>query len=43
MIVSEDKVKELGLQPMAKLKYYTTVGCEADEMGVGPAMPFPSC
>jgi acetyl-CoA acyltransferase len=39
--MSEDKVKELGLQPIAKLKYYTTVGCGADEMGVGPAYAIP--
>jgi acetyl-CoA acyltransferase len=36
IIASEDKVKELGLKPVAKFKYYTTVGCKADEMGVGP-------
>ena len=41
VIMSEDKVKELGLQPIAKLKYYTTVGCRADEMGVGPAYAIP--
>jgi len=41
VIMSEDKVKELGLQPVAKLKYYTTVGCRADEMGVGPAYAIP--
>ena len=41
VIMSGDKVKELGLQPIAKLKYYTTVGCAADEMGVGPAYAIP--
>ena len=41
VIMSADKVKELGLQPIAKLKYYTTVGCAADEMGVGPAYAIP--
>jgi acetyl-CoA acyltransferase len=41
VIMSEDKVKELGIQPIAKLKYYTTVGCEPDEMGVGPKYAIP--
>jgi acetyl-CoA acyltransferase len=41
VIMSADKVKELGLKPIAKLKYYTTVGCAADEMGVGPAYAIP--
>jgi acetyl-CoA acyltransferase len=41
IIMSEEKVKDLGLQPIAKLKYYTTVGCAADEMGVGPAYAIP--
>jgi acetyl-CoA acyltransferase len=34
--MSEEKVKELGIKPIAKLKYYTTIGCRPDEMGVGP-------
>ncbi|MCP4694187.1 MAG: thiolase family protein [Desulfobacterales bacterium] len=41
VIMSENKVKELGIQPIAKLKCYTTVGCKADEMGVGPAYAIP--
>jgi acetyl-CoA acyltransferase len=41
VIVSESKVKELGLKPIAKLKSYTTVGCKADEMGVGPRYAIP--
>ncbi|MBW2594107.1 MAG: acetyl-CoA C-acyltransferase, partial [Deltaproteobacteria bacterium] len=36
-----DKVEELGLKPVARLKYYTTVGCRADEMGVGPRYAIP--
>jgi len=35
------KVEELGLTPVAKLKYYTTVGCKADEMGIGPLLAIP--
>jgi len=41
IIMSEAKVKELGLKPVAKLKYYTTVGCQPDEMGVGPRYAIP--
>ena len=39
--MSEAKVKALGLKPLAKLKAYTTVGCRADEMGVGPRYAIP--
>ncbi len=41
VIASEDKVKELGLTPIAKFKCYTTVGCRPDEMGVGPLYAIP--
>jgi len=41
ILMSEDKVKELGLSPIAKFKFYTTVGCEPDEMGVGPRYAIP--
>ena len=41
IIVSGDKVKELGLKPIAKFKYYTTIGCQPDEMGVGPRYAIP--
>lgn len=41
IIMSAAKVKELGLTPVAKLKYYTTVGCKADEMGIGPLLAIP--
>jgi len=41
VIMSEDKVKELGVKPLAKFKFYTTVGCRADEMGVGPRYAIP--
>ncbi|MFW5854662.1 MAG: thiolase family protein [Thermodesulfobacteriota bacterium] len=41
VLMSEEKVKELGVSPIAKLKYYTTVGCKADEMGVGPRYAIP--
>ena len=41
IIMSADKVKDLGLKPIAKLKYYTTVGCRPEEMGVGPRYAIP--
>ena len=41
VIMSENKVKELGVKPIARFKYYTTVGCRADEMGVGPRYAIP--
>ena len=41
IIMSENKVKELGIKPIAKLKLYTTVGCRSDEMGVGPRYAIP--
>lgn len=41
LIASGDAVKKYGLTPIAKLKMYTTVGCEPDEMGVGPRYAIP--
>jgi len=41
VIMSEAKVKELELEPIAKFKCYTTIGCEPDEMGVGPRYAIP--
>jgi acetyl-CoA acyltransferase len=41
IIVSEDKLNELDLQPIARFKCYTTVGCKPDEMGVGPLYAIP--
>jgi acetyl-CoA acyltransferase len=41
VIASAAMVQKLGLKPIAKLKCYTTVGCQADEMGVGPAYAIP--
>jgi acetyl-CoA acyltransferase len=41
VIISENKVKELGVTPIAKLKFYTTIGCKPEEMGVGPRYAIP--
>jgi acetyl-CoA acyltransferase len=41
IIMSEEKVKALGVKPIAKFKSYTTVGCQPDEMGIGPKLAIP--
>ena len=41
VIMSEGKIKALGVKPIAKFKCYTTVGCKPDEMGIGPALAIP--
>jgi acetyl-CoA acyltransferase len=41
IIMSAEKADALGIKPIAKLKYYTTVGCKAEEMGVGPRYAIP--
>ncbi|MCG6973438.1 MAG: thiolase family protein [Desulfobacterales bacterium] len=41
IIMSAEKATALGVKPIAKLKYYTTVGCKAEEMGVGPRYAIP--
>jgi acetyl-CoA acyltransferase len=41
VIMSEKKVKELGLKPIAKLRCYSTVGVTPEEMGIGPAFAIP--
>ncbi|MCP3873908.1 MAG: thiolase family protein, partial [Desulfobacteraceae bacterium] len=41
IIASKEKCDELGLEPIAKLVTYATVGCKSDEMGVGPRYAIP--
>lgn len=41
ILMSPEKVKELGIKAIAKFKLYTTIGCRADEMGVGPRYAIP--
>ena len=41
VLMSEEKVKQLGLKPIARLVSYTTIGCKPDEMGVGPRYAIP--
>ncbi|MBU0465212.1 MAG: thiolase family protein [Proteobacteria bacterium] len=41
IIASKEKCDELGLEPIAKLISYATIGCKSDEMGVGPLYAIP--
>lgn len=41
IIASKEKCDELGLDPIAKLVSYATIGCKSDEMGVGPLYAIP--
>ncbi len=41
ILMSEEKVKQFGLKPIARLVSYTTIGCKPDEMGVGPRYAIP--
>ncbi len=41
IIASPEKCKELGLEPIARLVSYSTIGCKSDEMGVGPRYAIP--
>lgn len=41
IIMSAEAVKKYGVKPLVKLVCYTTAGCRADEMGVGPAYAIP--
>jgi acetyl-CoA acyltransferase len=41
LVMSGEAVKKFGVKPIAKILCYTTAGCRADEMGVGPAYAIP--
>jgi len=36
LIVSEEKMKELGLKPLAEIITYSSAGCDPEIMGIGP-------
>jgi len=42
MVVSEKKLKELGVEPIARVVSYTVTGLEPREMGVGPITAIPA-
>lgn len=41
LVMSLDKAKELGLEPLAYFRGFTVAGCEPDEMGIGPVYSVP--
>ena len=41
LVMSEDKALELGLKPKAYFRGFTTVGCNPDELGIGPVFAIP--
>ena len=41
LVMSESKAKQLGLKPKLVFKGFVTVGCEPDEMGIGPVYAIP--
>ena len=43
IVMSLDKAKELGIEPMAKMLHICGKGVEAEVMGLGPAVAIPKC
>jgi len=41
IVMSEDKARELGAKPLARLVAYATAGCPPEEMGIGPVFAIP--
>lgn len=41
VLMAEDKAKELGIKPIAKLKSFAVAGCDATMMGLGPIYAVP--
>lgn len=41
LVMSADKAKAIGVQPMARLAWYAVIGCKPEEMGVGPVYAIP--
>ena len=41
LVMSEEKALEFGLKPLAYFRGFTTMGCEPDEMGIGPVYSVP--
>src|SRR5436309_2645336 len=41
VVMSEDRAKQLGAKPMARLVAYATAGCPPEEMGIGPVYAIP--
>jgi acetyl-CoA acyltransferase len=41
IVMSEEKAKQLGARPLARLVAYATAGCPPEEMGIGPVYAIP--
>ena len=41
VLMSKEKVRQLGLKPMATFRYHTAEGCPPEYMGVGPTVAIP--
>jgi acetyl-CoA acyltransferase len=41
IVMSEEKARELGAKPIARLVAYATAGCPPEEMGIGPVYAIP--
>jgi len=41
IVMSEERAKQLGVKPLARLVAYATAGCPPEEMGVGPVYAIP--
>jgi acetyl-CoA acyltransferase len=41
IVMSEDKARQLGAKPIARLVAYATAGCPPEEMGIGPVYAIP--
>jgi acetyl-CoA acyltransferase len=41
IVMSDDRAKQLGIKPMARLIAYATAGCPPEEMGIGPVFAIP--
>jgi len=41
IVMSEERAKELGAKPLARLVAYATAGCPPEEMGIGPVYAIP--
>ncbi|MFB3925522.1 MAG: acetyl-CoA C-acyltransferase [Syntrophales bacterium] len=41
LLMTSEKARELGLEPLARLSCYAVQGCEPEEMGIGPAVAVP--
>lgn len=41
IVMSEQKVKDLGVKPLARFVKHAVVGCDPDVMGIGPSLAIP--